>query len=247
LFSWLCACTPVEWTPPTERVSYGAFREVRVYRPPPPIGHLVLLLSGDGGWGSPLDAIATRLSAQSTLVAGIDVRDLFSSYLRDPRSCVSPGADLADLAHYLQQRYALAETPAVLVGHSAGASLAYIALAESHSGEFTGALTLSFCADLDLSKPLCAAPGLRSVPRPGGVRLLPAPSALPAPWAALHGLDDTVCPAAEAREFVAGLPGAHFIGLPGITHTYRHLNRWWPAFEASWYQLAPPAPVGSRP
>lgn len=61
-----------------------------------------------------------------------------------------------------------------------------------------GALTLSFCPDLDLSKPLCAAPGLRSLTRTSGVWLLPPPAALPAPWYALHGLDDTVCPAAEA-------------------------------------------------
>jgi len=57
---------------------------------------------------------------------------------------------------------------------------------------------------------------------------------------ALHGLDDTVCPAAEAREFVGGLPGVHFIGLPGVTHSYHHPNRWWPALEAAWRQLTAP-------
>jgi hypothetical protein len=30
-------------------------------------------------------------------------------------------------------------------------------------------VTLSFCVDLDLTKPLCAAPALRSTPRSAGV------------------------------------------------------------------------------
>lgn len=230
-----------------ERISHGPFHEVRIYLPRPPAQHLALLLSGDGGWGRPLPEIARRLTDQGALVAGIDVRDLFSSYLGDPRSCVSPGADLADLARYLEQRYALPDTPAVLIGHSAGATLVYIALTQSPAGAFAGALTLSFCADLDLSKPLCAAPGLRSLPRTSGIRLLSAPSALSEPWYALHGLDDTECPGAEAREFVARLPSARFIALPGITHSYHHLDRWWPAFEAAWRQLAPPGPGVSAP
>jgi type IV secretory pathway VirJ component len=238
----LCACAPLKWAPPTEHLSYGPFRAVRIYRPQPPIAHLALLLSGDGGWGAPLDAIASRLSGQGTLVAGIDVRDLFSIYMHSPQTCVSPGEDLADLAQYLKQRYALPDAPPVLIGHSAGATLAYVALTQSRAGAFAGALTLSFCADFDLAKPLCVASGLPSLPRASGVRLLPGAAALPAPWIALHGLDDTVCPAAEAREFVGELPGAHFVGVPGVTHSYHHLNRWWAAFEGAWRQLAVPAP-----
>jgi len=243
LCMWLCACTPM---PPAERIAYGPFQAVRIYRAQPPVEHLALLLSGDGGWGAPLDAIASRLTAQGTLVAGVDVRDLFSSLERNPQHCVSLSTDLADLTHYLQQRYALSPRPPVLIGYSAGASLVYVALAAAPSGTFAGALTLSFCADLDLSTPLCATPGLRSVPRSLGVRLLPAP-ALPAPWIALHGLDDTECPAAEAREFTSTVSGARFIGVPGITHSYHHVSRWWPTFEAAWRELSAPATALGAP
>ena len=177
---------------------------------------------------------------QGALVAGVDVRDLFGVYSRDPHRCVSPGADLASLARYLQQRYALADVPVLLIGHSAGATLAYVALAQSPAGTFAGALTLSFCADLDLEKPLCAVPALRSLPRSAGVQLLPATSALPAPWFALHGLDDRVCPAAEAREFVSSLHGTQFVGLPGISHSWHHISRWWPMFDSAWHQLTAP-------
>ena len=243
----LSACTSMDTAGISEWLSYGPFHGVRIYRPSLPAQHLVLLLSGDGGWGAPLPEIARRLSAQGTLVAGIDVRDLFAVFSRDRASCVSPATDLADLAHYLRQRYALPAGRAVLIGHSAGATLAWVALAESPAGTFAGALTLSFCADLDLVKPLCAAPGLRSLPRSSGVRLLPGASALPSPWIALHGLDDSVCPAAEAREFAMSIPGVQFIGLPGITHRYHHLQRWWPTFEAAWRQLAVPREGTSAP
>ncbi len=247
LCSWLCACTDMDRTGPSEWLSYGSFHELRIYRPQPPVQHLALLLSGDGGWGAPLPEIARRLSAEGTLVAGIDVHDLFARFERDSQPCVSPGEDLRNLALYLQQRYALADVPPVLIGHSAGATLAYIALAQSPVASYAGVLTLSFCPDLDLRKPVCAGPGVRYLPHSGSVRLLPSSAALPATWIALHGLDDTVCPAAEARAFVAELPGAHFIGLPGITHSYHHLKRWWPAFESAWRQLAAPGRGVSAP
>ncbi len=236
----LCACTDMERIGPSEWLSYGSFHELRIYRPQSPVRHLALLLSGDGGWGAPLPEIARRLSAEGTLVAGIDVRDLFARFERDSRPCVSPGEDLGNLARYLQQRYALPDASAVLIGHSAGATLAYLALAQSPAAGFAGALTLSFCPDLDLRKPVCAGPGVRYLPRSGGVRLLPSLAALPAPWIALHGLDDTVCPAADAREFASAVPGTHFIPLPQITHSYHHVSRWWPDFAAAWQQLLAP-------
>lgn len=238
----LFACSSLDTAGMSDSLSYGPFHEVRIYRPTAAPRHLALLLSGDGGWGAPLPEIARRLSGQGTLVGGIDVRDLFRRFEHDPHPCVSPGTDLADLAHYLRQRYALPDAAPVLIGHSAGATLAYVALAQSATSTFTGGLTLSFCADLDLVKPLCASPALRSQSRSAGVRLLPAASAPMAPWFALHGLDDTECPAAESREFAEALPGAHFIGLPGITHSYHHLSRWWPKFDAAWQQLIAPRP-----
>ena len=236
----LAACTSTDTRGISEWVAYGPFPAVRAYRPPGPAQYLVLLLSGDGGWGAPLSEIARRLSAQGALVGGVDVRELFAIYSRDPHGCVSPGADLAALARHLREHYSLTGARVLLVGHSAGATLAYVALAQSPAGTFAGALTLSFCADLDLEKPLCAASALRSLPHSAGVQLLPATSALPAPWFALHGLDDRVCPAAEAQEFVATLPGTHFVGLAGISHSWHHMSRWWPTFEAAWHQLTAP-------
>jgi hypothetical protein len=123
------------------------------------------------------------------------------------------------------------------VGHSAGASLVYVALAQAAPGTFTGALTLSFCTELELPRPLCPAAALRGAPIPSGTQLQPG-GALPAPWIALHGAEDQVCPAEAGARFASGVPGARFIELAGVDHNYRDRARWWPAFVAGFRQLS---------
>jgi type IV secretory pathway VirJ component len=238
----LCQCVSQNRADEVERQSYADFQEVRVYRPAGAAQHLALLISGDGGWTAGMDSIAHGLTAIGTLVAGIDGKAFLASLRHDPAACVSPGAELADLAGYLQQHYQLPRAPPLLIGHSAGATLAFIALQQGHSGTFAGALTLSFCADFDVVKPLCPAPGIRSLPRSDGVRLVPAASP-PAPWVALHGLADTVCPVPEARVFSAELGNSQFLGIPGITHGWHDSERWWPQFVSAYQHLVAVSPA----
>jgi type IV secretory pathway VirJ component len=221
----------------TERLSHGRFEHLRIYRPPGSAQRLALLLSGDGGWSSTLGALAQRLASTGTLVAGVDSRALLASLARDPAGCISPGADLAELAAWLREHYRLGSPAPVILGHSAGATLAFIALGQAPAGTFSGALTLSFCADFDLTKPLCPAPAVQYRARVGGVRLVPA-ARLPAPWIALHALDDTECPAADSRSLTAATPSARFVALPGLTHSYHHMSRWWGQFESAYRELA---------
>ena len=229
----LLAGSCAEMGTPSASVSSGRFHDVQVYRPPQTATELVLLLSGDGGWSSGLSSIAARLAQRGALTAGIDSRELLEG-APEPGGCVSVAAELAALATELRRRYRLPDAPPLLIGHSAGATLAYVALAQSQPGTFAGALTLSFCEDLDLPAPLC--PALPAAPRSRGVRLLPGAS-LPGPWIALHGLEDEECPAAQGREFAEHTPGTQFKGLAGITHSYRHMNRWWPEFAAAYEHL----------
>ena len=224
----------------TETLSHGRFHDVHVYRPKSPIQHFALFLSGDGGWDDGLAEIAKSLAAQGTLVAGIDTSALFEELEKDGGNCVFPVGDLENLSHFVQAYYKVPTyfTP-ILLGHSAGASLVYAALAQAPAGTFTGGLSLSFCADLDLRKPLCKAGNLDYTPRADGqgVRLLPPAKGLPAPWIALHGSDDDVCSIGEARTFVAHTPGARFFELPGITHNYADMSSWMPQFDAAYATL----------
>jgi hypothetical protein len=72
-----------------------------------------------------------------------------------------------------------------------------------------GALSLGFCADLDLAKPLCRGEGVHFTRRPDGkgVDLLPAKN-LPVSWVAFHGSRDQACPTAAARGFAAPASGS---------------------------------------
>ncbi len=241
----LCHCGAFGEPGAPERISYGQFSQLRIYPPPGAPQHLALLLSGDGGWGSDLDSIAQRLALRGSLVAGIDVQDWLAVLATLPTSCIAPGAYLADLGRHLQHEYHLPAGAPILIGHSAGATLAYVALAQARPHEFAGALTLSFCADLDLGRPLCPAMPLRATPIASGARLQPG-GALSARWIALHGIEDRVCPVAPARAFAQAVPGARFLPLPGVGHSYEDMPRWWGAFLGSYEELAA-TPGSPRP
>jgi type IV secretory pathway VirJ component len=220
-----------------EMLAHGRFKHVEIFRPEGEVKHFALLMSGDGGWSSKLATIAGALSSEGTLVAGVDTSELFADLEKDGGNCVSPDGDLENLSHYVQAYYKVPTyfTP-ILIGHSAGATLAYTSLAQAPAGIFGGALTLSFCVELDLRKPLCQAQGLRYTQLKSGSRLLP-PSQLHAPWVALHGTEDRVCPISEARSFVSQTKGARLVELPNVTHTYRGTNDWLPQFKAAFESI----------
>ena len=151
--------------------------------------HVVLFLSGDNGWESPVTEMARKLVERGALVAGIDTPQLFEALEADGASCVYPDGDLENLSHYLQgyARLPTYHTP-VLAGYSAGATMAYAMLAQAPDGTFAGAVSLGFCVEMDLAKPLCRGDGVRFTRHADGkaLDLLPTKE-LAVDWIALHG------------------------------------------------------------
>ncbi len=225
----------------TVTLSHGRFKHIFVYHPPQAeVQHFALLLSGDGGWNSRLGMIAKTLATNGTLVAGVDTAELIVGLEEDAGRCVSPDGDLENLSHYVQAYYKLPTyfSP-ILIGHSAGATLAYASLAQAPPGIFAGAVTMSFCIDLDLRKPLCQAYGLRSTSLANGTGSALQPAAtLSAPWIALHGAEDRVCPVPVARSFVEQVPGARFVELPHVGHNYADADHWLPQLRAAFASVA---------
>ncbi len=241
-----------------ETISHGRFKSAPVFRPQGAVRHFAFLFSGDGGWNGGLTSIANTLAADGTLVVGIDTERLYVNLDADGGSCVFPDGDLENLSHFVQAFYHLPTyfTP-ILIGHSAGASMVYAMLAQAPPGTFAGGLSLSFCVDLDLRKPLCRAESLSYKPqRDGiGVTLLPAPK-LGAPWIAMHGKDDDVCSPLEAKEFVSKVNGAKYVELPGVDHNYGNGKAWTVQFKAAFDSIAagaaqslaqPPGELGELP
>jgi type IV secretory pathway VirJ component len=204
---WLLLCTlwPAPGNAAPELVSHGHFTDVAIYKPAGRPTQFVMLLSGEDGWNQTIAAMATALTAQGALVAGVDVPALLAR-LEPEAGCVSLAGEFENLSHYLQayQRLPTYHSP-LLAGYSSGATLAYAVLAQAPAGTFSGTVTLGFCNELRIHRPICRSSQLRYQEHqaPSHLELLPARK-LPAPWLLVQDPHEAEC-LARARKFTAGL------------------------------------------
>ncbi|HWX29379.1 MAG TPA: AcvB/VirJ family lysyl-phosphatidylglycerol hydrolase [Steroidobacteraceae bacterium] len=239
---------------PVDAFDFEPFGSVTVYRDGAEPREVVLFLSGDGGWNLGVITMAKRLADKGAVVAGIDIRHYLEQLEQSSGKCVSPAADFDSLSRYLQSKLRFTHPlRPTLVGYSSGATLVYAALAEAPQGSFKGALSLGFCPDLDLKKPLCKGTGIVTTPRRNtrgtlmGVDLKPARQ-LSGKWIALQGEIDQVCPARATQEFIAAVPGGDMVLLPRVGHGYSVEKNWVPQYEAAYERItAAPAPVMTPP
>jgi type IV secretory pathway VirJ component len=146
-------------------LEFGRFGRVTLVRATPQPAHVVLFVSGDGGWKSGVVDMAKHLAANDALVVGIDIRHYLKAIAAARESCAYSAADFEALSQYVQQSlgYPRYVTP-ILAGYSSGATLVYALLAQAPPGTFGGALSLGFCPDLPGK---AAVQGSRTGARPG--------------------------------------------------------------------------------
>jgi type IV secretory pathway VirJ component len=233
-------------------VHFGRFGTVTLYYESPRPSHVILFMSGDGGWNLGVVDMAKALAANDALVAGVNV----VHYLRELESsgdkCSYPAGDFEELSKYVQRQldYSDYVTP-VLVGYSSGATLVYAALAQAPSNTFKGAISLGFCPDLPLTKPMCPGSGLRWKPGPKGKGYIFLPAeTLEVPWIALQGTIDQVCDAAATEAYVKQVPHGEVVVLPKVGHGFAVQRRWMPQFKEAFFRIlehktvdAPRAPL----
>jgi len=235
-------------------LSHGRFKDLAVYAPAGKASSFVLFLSGDEGWNSGTDALAQQLVQHGAMVVGIDLPKFKAALEADGSQCVFPDGDLENLSHYVQAYFHNSTYLApMLVGVAAGGSMAYAVLAQAPKGTFASAMSLGFCPNLDLAKPLCKGSGLQFTrnARGAGVTLLPI-SRLENPWVILQASKNLACPAEVSREFVAKVHGAAAAVLPASSGAPFNA-----AFTAAFTKLAaanlnqrmaaPPAALGDLP
>ena len=237
-----------------EKVSHGRFKDVTLYKPKGEVKSFVLFLSGDAGWDKTVTGMAQALVDEGAMVAGISMPQLVGELEKDGGQCVFPDGDLENLSHYLQGYAKLSTyfTPS-LVGYSSGATLAYAMAVQAPPGTFAGAISLAFCPDLEIRKPLCKGEDVQFTPRKNGkgVDLLPTKK-LRVPWIALAGDIDQVCKAKPTRDFVVQVPGAELVTLPKVGHGFSAPGNWLPQYLGAYRSLtkkqvaeAPPPPPPS--
>ena len=221
----------------TAHLSHGRFKDLLVYRPAGAPTSFVLFLSGDAGWNSAADAMARQLVQQGAMVAAIDWIQFKANLEADGDQCLFADGDLENLSHFVQAYF---HTPTyltpMLVGISSGAAMAYAMLAQAPSNTFASALTLGFCPNFNLEKPLCKGSGLEFTRSGQGVDLLPIKS-LGKPWVDLHGESDRTCPAGAARSFISQVRAAALAPLPKLSQDIAP-REWMPPYTAAFNTLA---------
>ena len=225
---------------PEESFTFGAAGRVTVYRPAGAPASVVLFVSGDGGWNQGVIPMAQRLRDLGALVVGIDIRTFMKSLESSSERCAYPAGDLEELSRAVQVRSKLPSyLPPILVGYSSGATLVYAALASAPPETFAGAISLGFCPDLEIHKPLCRGRALVARPRSRAVGFdLDADPTLSVPWYVFQGDIDQVCDASATRAYVAKVPAAHLVWLPKVGHGFSVPRNWDPQFVEAYRSLA---------
>src|SRR4051812_4867916 len=228
-----CGSGPAAPTVLESTLDGGRFKTVYTFRPSGHITNVALMFSGDGGWSDEMSALARRLAGEGFLVAGVDTTIYLESIQpqRPGDKCTYAAGDMEALSQHVQWKFALPDyLRPVLIGYSAGSSLAYSSLAQSNQGTFAGGVGLSFCAEMDLERAkLCPGTGLRFADLPTHTQIELKPNRqFGYAWTVVHGEQDEVCGVAQARRFVAGITAAKLITLPGAGHDLEPVDAWWP-------------------
>lgn len=240
LASALLAAVSVARASGETAIEFGDFGSVTVFRPAGVPKSVTLFVSGDGGFKQGVVDMARNLAALDSLVVGIDLPRYLKRTQAQDRKCVYLAGELEALSQYVQKRLELAEyKPPVLVGYSSGATLVYAALTQAPEGTFAGAVSLGFCPDLDVQKPLCRENQLLYTegPKGKGIWLLPQPK-LASPWRVLQGTIDQVCSPADTEKFVKEIPSARIAVLPKVGHGYSVPKNWLPQFREAFLDVA---------
>jgi type IV secretory pathway VirJ component len=240
-----------------DRMTYGPFGEVVIYRPKRSVRSIALFVSGDGGWNQGVVEMARHLVDLDAAVVGIDIRRYISVVNASTQTCRSYAVDFEGLAHAVEQRLQLPEyLPPVLVGYSSGATLVYAAAVQSPKGTFAGALSMGFCPDLQITQKVCKGSGLEyewqyakhGSPPPVVGMVYSASKINATPWIAFQGAVDQVCDAPATREFAGRTRAAELVWLDKVGHGFSVTRNWLPQFRAAYTKLAagaspPPATV----
>lgn len=236
LFCVICSGLPYATE---ETLDFGKFGPITLYYKQPRPAHVVLFVSGDGGWNLGVVDMARTLAGLDSLVVGIDIVKYLRGLERGEEKCLYPASDFEELSKFVQKRLKFTDyvTP-VLVGYSSGATLVYATLVQAPATTFRGAISLGFCPDLLLTKPMCKGSGLEWTDGPKGKGYLfrPAPG-LEVPWAVLQGQVDQVCNSAGTAEFVHQTRNGELISLPRVGHGFAVPKNWLPQFTEAFARM----------
>ena len=225
-----------------ETVAFGSFGHVTLYRQSPKPSQVVLFVSGDGGWNLGVIDMARALSSLDALVVGIDITSYLKGLAGSADRCSYCAADFESLSKFVQRKLDFPRyVQPFLVGYSSGATLVYATLVQAPPNTFVGAISLGFCPDLPLTKPLCRGNGLEWQPGPKGRGYMFQPATnLQQPWIAFQGTIDKVCDALATEAYAKQVKNGQIVLLPEVGHGFSVQRNWMPQFKETFTRLAGP-------
>lgn len=232
-----------------ETLTLEPFGKIVLYQDSPQPANVAVFVSGDGGWNQGVVDMARELASLDTLVVGFDINHFLKGIQSYNQKCLYPAAEFEALSKYAQMKlnYPTYRTP-VLVGYSSGATLVYAALVQAPPNTFLGGISLGFCPDLRLAKPMCKGSGLQwtSGPKGKGYIFLPATN-LEVPWIALQGTIDQVCEPKSTESFVKSVPRGEIVILPKVGHGFSVPKNWMPQFRQAFSRIVSGAETTDAP
>jgi type IV secretory pathway VirJ component len=222
-----------------DTLSFAIFGKVPVYHPIHTPESFVIFISGDGGWNKGVTDMANNIVVQGAMVAGINILNYMKNIKSTPSKCYYPAADFEEISLTIQKKYKFSKyLKPILVGYSSGATLAYGALAQAPANTFKGAISLGFCPDIKIDRPLCKGTALNSqTVKEGQAYILEPCMNLTAPFIALNGTIDQICNYFETKKYVESMPMGEMISLPNVGHGFSVTRNWLPQFISAYKKV----------
>jgi type IV secretory pathway VirJ component len=216
-----------------ENITYGSFGKINIYKPQQTPVSFVILISSTDGFNKNMNILANAIAKQNVLVAGLD----FNVYMKALKSlrlkCYYPAGEFEQISMMLQKKYKLKQYhKPILVGYSAGSTLAYGLLAQAPANTFKGVIALSYNPVLKISKPLCTGTGLKQRPmKEGKLYYFEPDENLSAPFIVLQGSNDKAFSYSAVSLYLKTIHNAQLVELNGLSHDYAITENCLPQFD----------------
>jgi type IV secretory pathway VirJ component len=214
------------------------FKKVWIYGNTVNPSSVVIILSGDGGWVLGVVDVARHLAKKNAMVIGVSCMPYIKHLQKQNVECYSVATNIENLSIFIQKKYGVSNyIKPIILGYSLGATLAYGMIAQAPAGTFKGAISVGFCYDLEMPKPLCKGVGLECSKRPKkGYDLLPV-THIRDPFIIIQGANDRMCKYCLAKDFASQTTNAELIEMPNLRHGSLGLKKWIPKIMKAYEKI----------
>lgn len=219
-----------------EKITAAPFGDITIHRPSGQVKSVAFFFSGEQGWDQTATTMTGYLTDADTLVLGIDLAVFTRNLGSYGKSCLYLAGVLQETARSIEKQLALKDyIEPMVVGYSAGSTMAYAAVAGSPPNTFKGGVAMSFCTDVKAVHALCKGVNFPATPAgsPPG-----AASSLTAPFTVLQGAADTVCASDEVHAFFKGMNGSNVVDLANVGHEFSKPQDYQPQLIDEFWSIA---------